>query len=142
MRKRWRWVVVGLAVALAALTGFALLPTRWKGFTRQDHGRVCEGMTLAEVETALGRPLNDYRTGETEEDPQDPGIKTDLLVGDTFSPKVMCPCWESNTGDVVVGFDASGHANFALFRPMRRVSDNPFVNLLWRFKRQWRRWFP
>jgi hypothetical protein len=60
-RRKLRWVLVGLAVLLLA-AGASVARPRPDRITRENCGRVHEGMSESEVEAILGS-AGDYRTG-------------------------------------------------------------------------------
>jgi hypothetical protein len=50
--------------------------------------------------------------------------------------------WSTDTGTVLVRFEPSGGARQVGYVIHARQQQSPLENLLWRAKRQWRRWFP
>src|SRR5262249_14859791 len=100
-----------------------------------------EGMSRAEVEAILGPP-GDYRTGPVWY--EDLGIVDGLTVPleNEFGAR-----WYGDKAASYVFFTQSGcvedwkRVDQNWLRG-RRVDQSPLDNLLWRAKRQWRKWFP
>ncbi len=66
-------------------------------------------------------------------------------MGSFDSVYVTVANWESDAGIINICFDESGKAVLAVHisqRPLYGVTPSPAEKLAWRFKRQWRRWFP
>jgi hypothetical protein len=153
MRKRkLRWV---LAVLLLAVGAFVLWP-RPDRVTSEGFGRIAEGMSRSEVEAILGAP-GDYTSGPTASvevqsygwlnwaPRYGPGGVT-MIPGVTEwrEPDGTVTCkWEGDAIVIWVAFRSSGEASdaFGIVRD-RRVEQSSLDNLLWRAKRQWRKWFP
>jgi hypothetical protein len=97
--------------------------------TEENFDRLQPGMSRAEVEAILGPP-GDYRSGETTTRSKVIWFRGDLL-------------WETDDVLIIVGFDESGEMwtrdiwDVHLVKPKVSID-----NLLWRAKRQWRKWFP
>ncbi len=156
MRKRWRWAVAGpTGLALVAFAAFVLWP-RPDRVTRENFNLLRVGMSRAEVEAILG-PSGDYRTG-----PPSCVSGSCGLIWDSSYPYNSFPTlddwdiaatdveeqggsseeWESNVASVRVVYHQSGSMVAASYLPIF-VREGPFLdNVLWRVKRQWRRWFP
>ena len=151
-RRKWRWVVAGL-VALVAVGTFAMRP-RADPLTREKCGRIKVGMSPVEVETILGPP-GDYRAGLGEilspygdggvadPDPYDQGPTwQDVPVQSDDGGKVVkMGTWISDSLYVEIVVDETEHVQLANVFD-RRKTQGGFDSLLWRAKRQWRRWFP
>jgi hypothetical protein len=149
-RRKLRWVVAGLAVLLLVTGAFAAWP-RPDRITEENAGRITRGMSRAEVYAILGPP-GDYRTVLTE-DPIFSG--TDFgpaVVEFTSGPQVVVNIpripsneetlvWNGDGGDISVRVGAGGVVS-KHFMVMEKVAQSPLDNLLWRAKRQWRKWFP
>jgi hypothetical protein len=120
--------VAGLAV-LVAVGAFALWP-RADRITRENFDRIQNGMSQAEVEAVLGPP-GDYRSGPTY-----PDIAPQPKKG---SPPIW---WKANGAQIWVFFDPSGHVDDTFQHFTHPPEPNTLGNLIWRAKRQWRRWFP
>jgi hypothetical protein len=148
----WKLLVVlaGLAVVVAAgAIVFVLWPEPPSRITRENFERIRPGMTQAEVEAILGPP-GDYRTrlGETEcwdawkPDPADYGPAVAIwqpLVG--LTPETSAGFWICDSMEIyIVTTDESGRVHQAQASARRRAGT--LENLIWRIKRQWRRWFP
>ncbi len=141
-RKR-RQVVAGLAVGLIAVGAFIVWP-RADRITPETAGRIREGMTAAEVEALLGPP-GDYST-RPDADPvrhywgytdhfddarwnwvrSAGGGVTHEWTGDTA---IVCVYYRSGR---VAGVDCF------FYDPAEQTR---LANLLWRARRQWRKWF-
>jgi hypothetical protein len=50
--------------------------------------------------------------------------------------------WQADTCDFTVILDSSGAVTMSGACPQKRLEQSPLDNLIWRAKRQWRRWFP
>jgi hypothetical protein len=155
MRRRTLLVVlVGLAVVVA-VGAVVLWPQPPSRITRENFARIKEGMSRAEVEAILGPP-GDYRTrlGESQMN-FDQSWNPDLV---DYGPAVAT--WQPAT-DLDTGRRANFSGAFWISDSMRidilsddesgrvyhpeayaRRSAGTLDNLLWRLKRQWRRWFP
>jgi hypothetical protein len=133
-RRKLRWAVVWLAlVAVGVLVPRPAPPVR---ATREKFGLVHKGMTLAEVTTILGPPGN-YASGPTHL--SGPASGRDLgPTGEAWSHYD----WYSDTFDFWVEFDGSGVVIWRFDFDNHRIEKGPLDNLLWRAKRQWRKWFP
>ncbi len=156
MRKRRRWALSGLAIALVALAAYCLShgPER---ITRENYKRIREGMTRAEVEAILGPP-GDYRSGLGElllegshnsiwaED--EPPVPDSILDQDSepngkaWDSLSIYYRWFSDNAEVDLRFDDDGRVAGHSFYHRRRTYQPPLDNYVWRVKRQWRRWFP
>jgi hypothetical protein len=126
MRKRARWIVAGVIVLAAGSLLVLLLPlmnppAHWTRFQQ-----LRDGMTLAEVEAALGGPAGDYQTGRFspytyEVDLKNPAIATVRK-------------WTGDYGAAWVGFDQNDRVvEFAHSKVTH--GNEPFSNRL----RQWLR---
>jgi hypothetical protein len=140
-RRKLRWVA-GLAVLLAV--GALVLWPRAERITAAIFHRIQAGMSLAEVEAILGPP------GDHSTVPEDYGSLTkftkytqdsDTVVEESWGSGRTAEEWEFDRARVWVLFDASGKVAGAQITPVRRIECDPIDSLLWRAKRQWRRWF-
>jgi hypothetical protein len=147
MRRRTLFLVLaGLAVVVAA--GVVVLwprpePDRvtWAYFVTLENCRRCgRGMTCKEVEAILGPP-GDYSTGPTS-DPISPFRQVRTFDDGMPWPQLTPTEWKGDKAIVVVFFDATGNAIESQFAAVYKRDQHPLDNLLWRAKRQWRRWFP
>jgi hypothetical protein len=159
MRRRTLLVALaGLAVVIAA--GVVVVWQRpLSRITRENCDRIRLGMTRAEVEAILGPP-DDYRTGHGESDFGDDSASR--WVGDppgfqhwglgwfaypNFQPVEGVPTtgmqanWFGDSCRICVVVDDAGRVRDSRVYN-RRLTQGPLDNLLWRLKRQWRRWFP
>ncbi len=138
-RRKLRWVVAVGLVVLAGFVGFAAWPRPIR-VTRENCGRVRQGMTRAEVEALLGPP-GDYRTGPVDWD-------------GGFVPLKLAPItmpWETSDNDarwagdsayIAVRFDPDGRVGSWYVVRTSKAAQSPLGDLLWRLQRQWHRWFP
>jgi hypothetical protein len=157
MRRRTLLVALaGLAVVAAA--GAVVLWPRPERITRENFDRIRDGITRADVEAILGPP-GDYRTGHGEMD-YGTGENTDWTPdsGPDFAPRTnwsrlrgvrgqssedpsLRAGWIGDSFAILIVVDKSGQVTHKSLSP-RRTTQGPLDNLLWRVKRQWRRWFP
>jgi hypothetical protein len=132
---------------LVAVGAFVLWPGSDPGsaITRQNFGRIIKWfddgnwngmppMTVADVTAILGTPPGDYRTGRSLY-PTGGGFMSD---GPLFRGAIY---WRCDTHEIYVTADASGRVK-SIGNADLTKSPDAFGNLLWRAKRQWRRWFP
>jgi len=130
-------VLAGMAVVAAA--GAVGLWSRADRITRVNFARLNTGMSRAEVEAVLGPP-GDYTTSP----PGDMGeeVVQDAETGEHDAPGVDGLLWIADAGIIEVTFDGAGQACRTVFAPLTPPKQNFLDNLLWRARRQWRRWFP
>jgi len=146
MRRRTLLVALaGLAVVVTA--GTVVLWPRPERITRANFHRIREGMSRAEVEAILGPP-GDYRTGLGETWFTEPKLwSPDRDIAPrpeplwSTAPGNSWARWDSDSFSIWISFDDSGSAAVKEVWP-RRKTQGPVDSLLWRAKRQWRRWFP
>jgi hypothetical protein len=103
--------------------------------TDANFDRIKEGMSRAEVEEILG-PAGDYTTGPTYYHSQ---LSLEWLH--LYADELPGYQWQGDDGTIVVFFDEQVVAH-TYFTSNCRLTQGRLDNLLWRFKRQWRRWFP
>jgi hypothetical protein len=145
MRKRkLRWAIVGLALALVLAVGaFAPWP-RPDRITKENCDRIRKGMSRAEVYALLGPP-GDHRTVDTVMPIDSNRAFTHMvpkLYDNLFSRwEVEELTWLGDEGNIHVYLGTGGVVNNC-FTFMDKLDQNPLDNLLWRSKRQWREWFP
>jgi hypothetical protein len=65
----------------------------------------------------------------------------DLIDRDSFGSDHSVAWWRGDEGIIFVNYVPDGVGNWDFARVVR-VPQNRIDNLLWRFKRQWHRWFP
>jgi hypothetical protein len=137
---RWLLALAGLAVLLAV---GALLPRSRPPPVRVTYEHTFGfryGMTLAEVESILGGPPDDYRTRPNQFDsgpvPQRVPVRDPLGTGDS-----AC-IWATDEVNLTVVFDSTGRVRDWAYTPVIEAPRSTSGDLLWRAKRQWRRWFP
>jgi hypothetical protein len=137
MRSRKLLVALaGLAVVVAA-GAVALWPhSRPDRVTRENCNRIYPGMTLGEVVATLGPP-GDYTTGPRE-------FRGVEAIEDTSPWFVPDKNWEGDQGVIFVALERGGAQRVARawFKGWTKVEQSSLDNLLWRAKRQWRRWIP
>jgi hypothetical protein len=133
-------MIASLALAGA---GALMLWMRPPEITQEKVERIHEGMTRVDVVSLLG-PAGDYSTGPL------------LVRGPSGLPNfdlqhwmyASAPdygseaVWVADIGVVVIRFDDDQRVISCWFYPLDRVEQNLLENLLWRAKRQWRKWFP
>jgi hypothetical protein len=101
-----------------------------------------KGMTRAEVEAVLGPP-GDYRTG-----PRDRylGQQHWVTFGEhwTDDGTTVISQWECDAARIWVAYKPMPDGTIAVgfIDEAKRLDQGPLDSLLWRAKRQWRRWFP
>jgi hypothetical protein len=132
-RRKLLGALAGLAVVVAV--GAIVLWPRPERATRQNYDRIRLGLTRAEVESRLGSQ-GDHTTGPTRRTGGGYGVEGSGLVCASVAQ------WLSDDGSIVVEFDLKGRVCGWSCEPTQRVEQGPLDNLLWRAKRQWRRWFP
>jgi hypothetical protein len=135
-RKLLGAVAVGL-LALVAAGAFVLRPQPER-ITRENGARIRLGMNINQVRGILGPP-GDHSTGPVIADgspkaalgfrrfSSNSSNRSDVWVSDSAQVRVK---WDDDTSFLVV------------YTPMTRVPQPFLDNLLWRAKRQWRKWFP
>ena len=139
MRRRTLLVVLaGLAVVIVA--GVVVLwprPEPASRITVESFRRIRAGMTMAEAIAILGPP-GDYTTLKIDPVPRPP----QAYLGDGTVESAGSTWWTSDTAYVVVDLDKSERIVSGSSCTLRTVDHGALGNLLWRAKRQWRRWFP
>jgi hypothetical protein len=134
-------IVVTIVIVLTLLP-----PTQHSRISRENALRITEGMTKAEVEDILGPP-GDYTTAPTRWSVFSPDfefsrrtldpVKARFLGTDFSHPAI----WSSDTDHVEVVYCDSA-AVIVRYVTCERLPQSILDSLLWRAKRQWRRWFP
>jgi hypothetical protein len=160
MRRRTLLVVLAGLAVVGAAGAVVLWQTPSQRITRENCDRIGPGMTQAEVEAILGPP-DDYRTGCGESDfgndsasrwvGDPPGFHFSWRLGwfayPNFLPVEGVPTtgmqanWFCDSCRICVVVDDAGRVRDS-YVYNRRLTQGPLDNLLWRAKRQWRRWFP
>ena len=159
-RRKLLVVLVGLAVVGAA--GMVVMWPRADSITQENFDRILVGMSPAEVEAIFGGPPGDYRSVWTDwpSNANEPdefncgcanwrawsvsvrGYEHEGLLGDTDpSTAPVTGLWFGNDGCIRVHFSPAVVDDMD-FLPTVRRERGPVDNLLWRAKRQWRKWFP
>jgi hypothetical protein len=147
MRKRTLLLVLA-GLAVLAVGAVAAWP-REDRITRENCERITEGMTFAEVEAILGPP-GDYRAGPTQPDDPPPfpwfgsGVMPELPRAWRGDHGVIYVHPKGDGDPAIEGYEPADpeKASFASYFEVRRVDHGPLGNLIWRAKRQWRKWFP
>jgi hypothetical protein len=138
MRRRKLLVALaGLAVVVCAAGVFVPRPAVPSPVTRENYDHFQEGVSIAEVEAVLGPPGN-YADGPIM------GSAITEFSGESRAVNRNRPAWQwvSDTAIIEMYADEHGKVRRRAFTPMHRVPRSPLDNLLWRAKRQWRKWFP
>jgi hypothetical protein len=144
--RRWKLLaVVGLAV-LVGVGAFVLWPRpdQPDRITRANYERLRQGMSRAEVEAILGPP-GDFRSGPTAKVHTETGTLRMLVIAEKIiedSKTCQRQAWVTDKMEVYALYSQSGFALATLCYSLDRQEQGPLDNLLWRAKRQWRRWFP
>jgi hypothetical protein len=129
-------VLAGLAVVVAA--GAVWLWPRVGQHTRENYERIVSGMTPGDVEATLGPP-GDYRTGPTQQ--SGPTVRASLETR-RERPEILCSggrLWYGDSATIFVEINETGDI-LKEYTPCRRKG--LLDTVLWRAKRQFRRWFP
>jgi hypothetical protein len=121
----WVWQCV-----LAVWSFLVQPPQQWLGWYHYEG--VQTGIKRTEVEAIMGQP-GDYRSGQTL-------IDLDLKYG--LPPGWTGVGWVNDRWVFVVTFDDNGRVGSKFLRDNQLVPQSRIENLLWRTKRQWRKWFP
>jgi hypothetical protein len=160
---RRRRLLGALAAGGLLAAGALVLWPHTNRVTRENFGLIREGMSRAEVESILGGPPGDYRTVWTEEvdqgmaccfsngdvdiyaDRAGPGYWANRgglgIDPDRPSATLLTGTWFGNEGYMAVHFLSEAVDDTSFFRTAPREK-GPLDNLLWRLRRQWRRWSP
>jgi hypothetical protein len=145
MRGR-KLLVVLAGLMLVGVAVFCLTPGR-VDITHRNSEQIRRGMSRAEIQTIIGGPPGDYSTGPTTPVPrgllQYPAADEEpFFVTRALRATELTERWQDDGSRLTVSFDQSGHALEARHESLGRLELRPLDNLLWRAKRQWRRWFP
>jgi hypothetical protein len=146
MRRRTLLVaLVGLAVVVAAVV--VLLWPRAGRVTRANRDRIRIGMSRADVEAILGPP-GDYATvlfcegSGSAVDPREVYAEAARSFSPVNARDRDQACWCGNDCVIFIAFDVDGRVLGQSSMQPRIWDQSLLDNLLWRVKRQWRRWFP
>jgi hypothetical protein len=93
-------------------------------------------MSRAEVEEILGQP-GDYTTGPTSINEQE-GVLRSVERIDTNGVWI---CWATDEAKIMLFIDFYDHTLIKTFEHATRERQAPIDNILWRVRRQWRKWF-
>jgi hypothetical protein len=128
-----------LLVALAGLTvlaaGTIVLWPRPDRITRENYRRIQIAMSLAEVEAILG-PEGDYTTA-----PVGPTLVLDFLSDESPVPVPFICTWYGDSAAIRLGFDKQAKILWGQYQGQVAEKQGALENLLWRIKRQCRKWF-
>jgi hypothetical protein len=93
------------------------------------------GMNCREIESLLGAPPGDYRTGPTTSAILSSASST--IKGGALPPpnEIFSKIWESDTAVIVVDFDDSGKTLQARCIEVSTIDQTWIENVIWRFKR-------
>jgi hypothetical protein len=137
-----RKLIPRLAVGMVALVGvgaFAFWPVPQR-ITRKNFDRIEIGMSRAEVEVIVGPP-GDYTTGPTHL--ANIGRRLVISFGDDGQLLSLdIAGWIADSAIICVGFNRSGVVEWKNLDDNSRLPQSEFDSVLWRAKRQWRKWFP
>jgi hypothetical protein len=141
---RRRRVLVLLAVACVLVrAAVALLPAPSRN-TIENHYRIRQGMSRAEVDSILGPP-GDYSSGPLQY-AGSPGGPTVAFTPTALEPFVGIALerveWRGDRHIVWVYFEPDGNVLHKRTREVGRTNQSLLENFFWRAKRQWQRWFP
>jgi hypothetical protein len=152
--RKLRWAV-GLAVLLLVTGAFVLWPRPGR-ITQQNADSIREGISRHEVEAILGPP-GDYRTVRTVDPnllrlstyPPTPAMLAEaadarehlFVLRSDYGPGLERLTWLGDDGDIFVWFSPEGVWSHGM-TSSEKIVQSPLDNLLWRAKRQWRKWFP
>ncbi len=144
-RHRLRWALVGLAAAIAA--GVVVLWPQPNRVTEANIHRIQVGMTRNEVEAILGPP-GDYSTGPVVYERPAPGPGIDSVEADNAFEALQHDARDaaraSDEGTIAINYDFDEQPTVSMVEVSiyRRKPLGLLDNMLWRVKRQWKRWFP
>jgi hypothetical protein len=139
LRNRKLLAVLGVALAVLNAVGTFVLWPQEHRISQENFDRIQNGMTQDEVEAILGSP-GDYRTG--------PIIllngwrSADDDLGFWKPPIRAAWCGDAGFAYGIYDFGEPRRVHSLCFLEASRQPQAPLDNLLWRAKRQWRRWFP
>jgi hypothetical protein len=136
-RKLW-WVVAGLALAMLTAAVFVAWP-RPDRITLENFYRIQKGMSRDEVAAILGPP-GDHSTRPVCSGGPDTAVRRRFYSDP--DPEESRDSWVGDSGCIIVLSDADRGPRLLVFAPVAGPQQNPLENLLWRAKRQWRKWFP
>jgi hypothetical protein len=142
MRRKARWVVVGLAVILLVAADFVLWPQSSPSrITRANCERLCRRMSRADIEAILGPP-GDYTSHPIRE------VDLQLVCG----PAECLAAWKNSGSEALLWQDNDTIVTVRIHPPEGMmyyscwetigVRQTAYENIVWRINRQWRKWFP
>jgi hypothetical protein len=138
-KRKLRWALAGLAVIAGVVATLLRGPEPAPRLTLANFNRIKCGMSRAEVESILGPPGN-YRADKSNH-PSPVRIFTFGSQPQWQSPYPVS-VWAGEEGALTVYFDGSEKATDGLLVTDSVPPEGVLDKLLWRAKRQWRKWFP
>jgi hypothetical protein len=137
MLRRKRLVLLA-GLVLVGTAAFSLWP-RPDRITKANFDRIKEGMSQADVEAILG-PAGDYSTGRRLFIFESAGLSRDQISESEVDAAQSGLCWEGDTGRIDVAIGPNGVSS-AIYSSAHKIKQDPLSYLIWRAKRQWRRWY-
>jgi hypothetical protein len=135
-RRRLSLALAGLIVL--SIVTIALWPWPDRA-TRENYDRIEVGMTRAEVVALLG-PSGDYTTRRLSLDPR---VFAELNPEEwKITENHKREEWFGDGGLLGVQYDSDSRVRAAIYMGVWWEKRTRLENLLWRAKRQWRKWFP
>jgi hypothetical protein len=139
--RKLRWLLFTLAglVVIALAEAVAIWPPLWleppSPITQKNFDRIRIGMRRADVAAILG-PDGDFKTRDC--------TRGDVCATISGGPiaTVEMQTWDTDTARIDVFYSRRGTVAWAMYSVNRLPETGLVDNLLWRAKRQWRRWFP
>jgi hypothetical protein len=126
-----------ILMALVGVTAIALMP-RVSRVTEENYDRIGGHMSRAEVYAILGPP-GDYSTGPQSHHKGTGDWWTERIEQEYLTNQDV---WDADGLSFTVYYDSSGSTVGKLIVRPTRIPQGPLDNILWRAKRQWRKWFP
>jgi hypothetical protein len=146
----WRRTLFGTGVVLAVVIAVSALVARPRPrtLTFENFSRISIGMDRAHVVALLGPPVDDS-SGPTILDAihaviRDPTGDSPpyVISGSVFVVGGKDAQWSDDATQISVTFTSTGEVALASYYPAYRQEQTLLDNLVWRARRQWRRWFP
>jgi hypothetical protein len=136
---RRTWLAIAGVVLTISASLLVLRPNPDARISRENYERIKEDMTKAEVEAILGPP-GDYRSMPVD-------YTLNLADGfcegpDSRSYSVENHSWKGDRSTISVDYNYLGKVIHSHRADVLEPTPGPLNVLVWRTKRQWRRWFP